>query len=49
MADGDRTKAAALNLARAHLEKMGWKYSHQKIGETAAEILNALHKSSEGK
>lgn len=39
---GDRTQAVALRLAKAHLEKMGWKYTPGQIGATAAEILNAL-------
>lgn len=39
---GDQTEAAALHLAKAHLEKMGWKYGPQDIGKTAREILSAL-------
>ena len=42
MMAGDQTEAAALNLARAHLEKMGWKYGPQDIGKTARAILDAL-------
>ena len=38
----DHTQAAALHLARAHLEKMGWKYSARQIGEVAHEILKGL-------
>ena len=39
---GDRTQAEALRLAKAYLEKMGWKYDAAKIGATAREILNGL-------
>ena len=35
----DRTKAEALRLAKAHLEKMGWKYTPEEIGQTARKIL----------
>ena len=40
----DHTKAEALRLAKAHMEKMGWKYSPKQIGETAREILDGLAK-----
>lgn len=39
---GDRTTAEALRLAKAHLEKMGWKYSPKDIGTTAREIIDAV-------
>ena len=39
---GDQAAAEALRLAKAHLEKMGWKYSPAEIGKTAGEILVAL-------
>lgn len=39
---GDHTEAAALHLAKAHLEKMGWKYTAQDIGTTARTILDAF-------
>ena len=38
----DRTKAEALRLAKAYLEKMGWKYTPEKIGKTAREILDGM-------
>ena len=38
----DRTQAEALRLAKAHLEKMGWKYTPSDIGATAKKILNAM-------
>ena len=40
----DHTKAEALRLAKAWLEKMGWKYGPKEIGETAREILDGLAK-----
>lgn len=39
---GDETHAEALRLAKAHLEKMGWKYTAEDIGNTARTILAAL-------
>ena len=41
--EGDNTQAEALRLARAHLEKMGWKYDATAIGATAREILDGLN------
>lgn len=38
----DRTKAQALILAEAYLEKMGWKCGPKDIGLQAAIILNSL-------
>ena len=38
----DRAEAEALRLAQAYLEKMGWKYTPEKIGETARQILDAM-------
>ena len=38
----DRANAEALRLAQAYLEKMGWKYTPKKIGETARQILNGM-------
>ena len=40
---GDHTQAAALHLAKAHLEKMGWKYTAEDIGSTARQILERLN------
>ena len=40
----DRTKAEALRLAKAHMEKMRWRYSPKQLGETAREILDGLAK-----
>ena len=37
-------KAEALRLAKAHLDKKGWKYGAKEIGETAREILDGLAK-----
>lgn len=39
---GDQTSAEALRLAKAHLEKLGWKYTASQIGALAREILDAL-------
>lgn len=39
---GDQAAAEALRLAKAHLEKQGWKYSASDIGAVAREILAAL-------
>jgi hypothetical protein len=39
---GDQTKATALQLAKHHLEKWGFKYTPRMIGETAKEILDGL-------
>jgi len=41
--NGDMTQAEALRLAKAHLEKMGWKYSAADIGSTARQILDRLN------
>lgn len=38
----DHAKAEALRLAKAHLEKMGFRYSPKQIGQTAREILDAM-------
>ena len=38
----DRTTAEALRLAKAHLEKMGWRYTPEDIGKTARQIINAV-------
>ena len=38
----DHTTAEALRLAKAHLEKMGFKYTPRDIGLTAKAILDAL-------
>lgn len=38
----DLTQATALDLAKRHLEKMGWKYSPEDIGRTAAKIIRAM-------
>ena len=35
-------KAEALRLAKAYLEKMGWRYGPKDIGKTAKEILDAM-------
>lgn len=43
---GDHTEAAALHLAKAHLEKMGWKYGPEDIGKNARAILDALAPSA---
>ena len=40
----DHTKAEALRLAKAHLDKKGWKYGAKEIGEIAREILDGLAK-----
>lgn len=40
---GDRTTAEALRLAKAHLEKMGWKYTPEDIGKTARAIIAAVN------
>lgn len=39
---GDRTTAEALRLAKAYLEKKGWKYSAEDIGITARAIIDAV-------
>jgi hypothetical protein len=43
---GDYTTAAALHLAKAHLEKAGWRYTAQDIGKTAGLILAHLTKGT---
>ena len=40
----DHTKAEALRLAKAHLERKGWKYDHIKIAEVAREMLKELNR-----
>lgn len=42
---GDHTHAEALRLAKEHLEKLGWKYTADDIGNTARTILSALNGS----
>lgn len=39
----DHTKAEALRLAKAQLEKLGWEYTAHTIGATAREILKGLN------
>mgnify|MGYP006384201097 CR=1 FL=1 len=39
---GDQTTAEALRIAKAHLEKQGWKYTGGDIGALARDILRAL-------
>lgn len=38
----DRTTAEALRLAKAHLEKLGWKYTPEDIGTIARVIIDAV-------
>ena len=40
----DRTNAQALILAKAHLEKLGWKYGPDDIGECAARIVTEMER-----
>ena len=40
----DHTRAMALRLAAAYLEKMGWKYDHIKIAIVAREMLKELNR-----
>ncbi len=39
---GDETIAEALRIAERRLIALGWRYSSQDVGKTAAEIIAAL-------
>lgn len=45
----DRAKATALQLAKADLERLGYRYSAEDIGKRAAVILNALENDLKAK
>ena len=44
---GEHAPAEALRLAVNYLEKMGWRYTPEKLGETAGRILTELAQAME--